>query len=356
MRLRATAALSAIVLLAAGCGNTSTTGTSNTPTAKSASTGSSTLLGAGSTFDYPFFSKAFAAYSGSHKVTVNYQPIGSGAGIEQFTKQTVDFGASDVPMSSSELSAAQSAVGDVVQVPVALGGVAMAYTLPGIKSGLKLTGPVIAKIYLGQIKTWNDPAITALNPGMKLPSTTITPVHRSDSSGTSYIFSNYLSDVSPAWSSKVGTGKLPNWPVGIGGKGNPGVAQSVASTPGALGYVELAYVLQNHMTDAVVQNKAGHYVAPTQSSVAAAAAQFPNVSAQNFSIDNAPGTTSYPIAGYSWALLAKSPKSAAKGKELVQLFRWLDTTGQSYAGSLDYVPLPSGVRSTARHDLSSIHT
>lgn len=342
-----------LAVLVAGCGSSNSSSSSTTATSGSSSSGSSssgTITGAGSTFDLPFFSKAFAVYQKNHHVTVNYQPVGSGAGIQQFTNKTVDFGASDVPMDSSELPAAQKAWGKVDEVPVALGGVAVAYNLKGVSRRIKIDGPTLAQIYMGQITKWNDPALTRLNPGVTLPSQTITVAHRSDASGTSYIFTDYLSHVSSAWKSKVGTGKLPNWPAGVGGKGNPGVAQIVQSTPGAIGYVELAYVIQNHISSALVRNAAGTYVAPTQSSVAAAASKFPNVNAQNFSIVDATGVHSYPIAGYSWALL---PGKGAS-KAMVALFQWIVTGGQSYASKVDYVPLPSGVRQNARTKLNSI--
>jgi phosphate transport system substrate-binding protein len=313
------------------------------------------LTGAGSSFDYPFFDKAFSEYG--RGVSVNYQPIGSGAGIQQFTARTVDFGATDVPMNPvSELPAAVKAGGAVEQVPIALGGVSVAYNIPGVKSGLHLTGPVLAKIYLGTITRWNDPNIKKLNPRVSLPGAPIVVTHRSDGSGTSYIFTDYLSSVDAQWRGDVGTGKLPAWPVGVGGKGNPGVAAVVQQTPNSIGYVELAYVLQNHMTQAAIQNKAKQWVEPTLKSVAAAAATFPRVSAINFSIVNAKGKTSYPICGYSWVLLYKHQSDAAKGKALVALMKWLSTTGQKYAGGLDYVPLPKKVQKLATSDLKAVTT
>ncbi|GAC1443956.1 MAG: phosphate ABC transporter substrate-binding protein PstS [Chloroflexota bacterium] len=315
------------------------------------------LTGAGSTFAFPFFDKAFKVYGSSHNLTVNYQPIGSGAGISQFTAKTVDFGATDVPMNPvSELPAAQKAGGPVEQIPVTLGGVSIAYNVPGLKTGLHLNGYVLGRIFLGVIKKWNDKEIRALNKNVKLPSMDIVAVHRSDGSGTSYIFTDYLSTVNAQWRGLVGTGKLPNWPsTGVGGKGNPGVAQLVEQTPGAIGYVELAYVLQNHMKQAMMQNKSKQYVFPTQTSVSSAAAAFPKVSATKFSIVNAPGKKSYPISGYTWLLVFDRQPDAAKGRALVQLMRWTVSTGQKYAKKLDYVALPKNVQSLGLRQLKRLH-
>jgi phosphate transport system substrate-binding protein len=317
--------------------------------------GTVALTGAGSSFDYPFFDKAFQEYQKSHSVTINYQSIGSGAGIQQFTAKTVDFGASDVPMSPlSELPSAVSAGGPVVQIPIALGGVSIAYNVPGVKSGLKLDPATLARIFLGTIKTWNDPAIKKLNKGVKLPSTAITVVHRSDGSGTSYIFTDYLSKISDQWRGGVGVGKAPNWPTGIGEAQNTGVASFIEQTPGTIGYVELAYVLQNHMKEAKLENKKHVFLEPNLKTVGAAAASVKKVSATNFSIVNASGKHAYPIAGYSWVLLYKHPSDAAKAKALKGLFQWATTAGQKYAKSLDYVPLPSNIQALARSLLKNV--
>jgi phosphate transport system substrate-binding protein len=332
------AALSATVILA---------GAARTPAVHAATPRAHIdLTGAGSTFDFPLFDKIFRIYGQSHDVTVNYQGIGSGAGIQQFTARTVDFGASDVPMNpATELPAAIRAGGPVYQIPVALGGVSVAYNIPGVKSSkLHLTGAVLARIFLGSITTWNNKAITSVNKGVKLPSLHITPVYRNDSSGTSYIFTDYLSKVSDQWRQAVGVGKLPNWPAGVGGKGSPGVAAVVQQTPGAIGYVEQSYILQNKMAQAAIQNRAKQYVTPSTKSVSAAAAQFPHVSAQRFSITNAPGKTSYPIAGYSWALLFKKQSSAEKASALSALFRWTASTAQKYGTILGYTPLPRKIQ------------
>lgn len=313
------------------------------------------LLGAGSSFDLPLFSKDFEVYSKNHSVTVTYNPIGSGAGITQFIAKTVDFGASDVPMSGPDLDNATKAGGPVVQVPVALGGVSIAYHLSGMKSGIKLTGPVLADIYLGNITSWNDKAIASLNKGVKLPSTRITVVHRADSSGTSYIFTDYLSKVSKAWKDKTGgPNKLPNWPTGVGQPKNSGVAALVKSTDGAIGYVEFAYVKENHMTQARILNRSGKYQYPDLKNVQTDAAQFKNVSPSRFSIVNGKGSNSYPISGFSWALLYKNQSDSTKGKALVHLFQWVVTAGQKYANSVDYPSLPKQVQQLAKKDLGSI--
>jgi phosphate transport system substrate-binding protein len=311
------------------------------------------LTGAGSTFDQPFFTRAFYEYNQQDSgVTINYASIGSGGGISQFQAQTVNFGASDVPMNASEIAAAKG--GTVLQVPIALGGEAISYNLYGVKAGLHLTGTVLAQIYLGQIKMWNDPAIMALNPGVTLPSQAITVIHRSDGSGTSYIFTNYLSTVSPAWNSGPGTGKTVNWPVGLGGKGNEGVAGLVKEVSGSIGYVELAYALQNNFTYAAIQNPAGSWVEPSLATVAADAAQKPNVSSTDFSIVNEMGSNSYPISGYSWVLIYETQSNTSNGTALVKLLDWLTHTGQSNAKALDYVPLPANIQQLARTTLQMV--
>ncbi len=313
------------------------------------------LTGAGSTFDLPFFTKAFEVYGGSHSVSVNYQGIGSGAGIQQFIAKTVDFGATDVPMDpTSDLIAATKAGGPVAQVPIALGGVSIAYNVPGVKSGLHLSPSVLANIFLGLVTKWDDKSIKKLNPKVKLPSIQIVVTHRSDGSGTSYIFTDYLSKVSDVWRGKVGVNKTPNWPVGVGAKGNDGVAGIITETPGTIGYVELAYVLQNHMHEAELENSKGQFLLPTAKSVAAAAASFPHVSATNFSIVNGKSKTAYPITGYSWVLLYKHQTDAAKAKAVKALMAWMVGSGQKYAKALDYVPLPKVVSSLALSQIKSI--
>ena len=317
------------------------------------------LTGAGSTFDYPFFSKAFYEYGKSHGgVQVNYQSIGSGGGIAQFTQRTVDFGATDVPMNADEVKAAQASGGPVLQVPVALGGVSIVYNIPGVPSGLRLSPAVLTDIFVGKTASWNDARIAKLNPGKKLPNTPIVVVHRSDGSGTTYIFTDYLSSVSGEWKSKAGTGKSVAWPApsAIGGKGNEGVAGQVNNNPGAIGYVELAYARQNKMSQAVLQNAAGKFVADGPDGVRAAAASKPEVSPANFSIVNAKCAACYPIAGYSWAVVYQNPQDKVKGKVLQQILTWVTgDDAQKLAATLDYVPLPDNVQSAAKKTLATMH-
>ncbi len=312
------------------------------------------IVGAGSTFDYPFFSKAFYEYSQQHPdVSVNYQSIGSGGGIQQFTARTVDFGASDVPMNANELARAK---GTVLQIPITLGGEGIAYNLPGIGKGLHFTRQLVADIFLGNITKWDDPAIEKLNPGTKLPAVPITVVHRSDGSGTTYIFTDFLSHVSPEWKQKVGTGKSVQWPApsSIGGKGNEGVAGLVRQTPGAIGYVELAYLLENNMPYGLLENKSGKYLYPTIGTVAAAAATKPNVSSTDFSIVDASCAECYPISGYSWVLLYQKPEDPKRAALVKEIMSWLVTAGQPIAKTVDYVPLPTNVQKQALHILGEI--
>ena len=316
------------------------------------------LTGAGSTFDYPFFSKAFYEYGKSHgDVQVNYQSIGSGGGIAQFTQRTVDFGATDVPMNAKEVAAAQAAGGPVLQVPVALGGVSVIYNLPGVSS-LHLTPAVLTGIFIGKIANWNDPAIAKINAKVNLPNTPITVVHRSDGSGTTYVFTDYLSTVSSDWKAKVGTGKSVSWPAqgSVGGKGSEGVAGQVSQSPGAIGYVELAYAIENKIPQAVLQNKAGKWIDDAPGGVRASAATKPGVSPTNFSIVDAGCATCYPIAGYSWVVVFQNPSDKGRGKVLKDILSWLSGgDAQKIAGSLDYVPLPENVQAEAQKTLAQMH-
>ena len=308
----------------------------------------------GSTFDAPFFSVAFAKYQQQHPgVTISYAAVGSSAGIAAFSARQVNFGASDVPMTAAEQAAATG--GPVTQVPVDLGGEGIAYnlTLPA-GARLHLTGPVLAAIYLGQITRWNDPAITALNPGITLPPAPITVVHRSDGSGTTYIFSNYLSSVDPAWAAKVGAGKTLNWPVGEGAEGNGGVASTVYRTPFSIGYVEQAYSAGLLLPFAAIRNQAGNYVTPSAQTVAADAAQKPAITPADFSIVNQPGPGSYPISGYSWTLVYTRQANQATGQALVTMLDWLTHDGQAYAAANGYVPLPAQIQQLARTMLQHI--
>lgn len=335
--------LAAAILITA-CGST---GTSNS------AVGSGALTGAGATFPALFYSKAFYSYSQQYpQVTVNYQSVGSGAGIQQFIKGTVDFGASDVPMGSADITSAGGADA-VTQIPATLGVISIAYNLSGV-SKLQLDGPTVANIYLGTIKKWNDPAIAALNAGVTLPSSEIQVVHRSDSSGTSYHFTDYLAKVSDTWKSKVGVGKAVSWPAGIGGNGNQGVAQAVQSTAGAIGYVELAYVISANMTQAYLMNKNGKFVQASVAGATAAAAQNTSLSPTNFSITDEPGDDTYPIAGFSWIILHTSYSDANKGKATAFLFNWLVTDGQSLGASLQYAPLPTSVQALAQTNLKLV--
>jgi phosphate transport system substrate-binding protein len=353
------AAAAAIILLALGaCSSNSTLNTSGQATPSTASFGASghraTLAGAGSTFDAPFFDLAFANYHQQHPaVSISYAAVGSGAGIGAFSAKQVNFGASDVPMTASEQAAAHG--GPSVQVPVALGAEVVAYHLDLAHGArLHLTGPVIAKIFLGQITNWDDPAITALNPGIDIPAGPITVVHRSDGSGTTYIFSNYLSSISPAWAAKVGTGKTLNWPVGEGAEGNGGVGTTIYSTPFSIGYVEQNYAHGSLLSYAAIRNRAGDYVIPTTASITAAAAQKPNITPTNFSIVNQPGASSYPITGYSWALVYTHQPNQATGQELVAMLDWLTHSGQAYAAATSYVPLPPQIQQLAHTMLQRV--
>jgi phosphate transport system substrate-binding protein len=334
----------ALLTVVAACGGTP---------ASSVDVGKGSLTGAGATFPEPFYTKAFYMYNQTFpQVSVNYQAVGSGAGIQQFTKGTVDFGASDVPMQDADVSAA-GGPSSLVQIPTTLGVVAVAYNLTGI-DGLHLDGPSLAAIYLGSIKTWNDPALAGLNPGVNLPSSAITVVHRSDGSGTTYHFTDYLGKVSSDWKSKVGVGKSIQWPAGIGGKGNDGVAQTVKQTPGAIGYVELAYVVQTGMQQAFLKNKSGKFVPASVAGATAAAAQNSSVSPTNFSITDEPGDTTYPIAGFSWIIIRTSIQDSQKARAVAYLFKWLVTDGQTYGKDLQYASLPAPVQAIALSGLKQI--
>ncbi len=312
-----------------------------------------TLAGAGSTFDAPFFKQAFPAYHRMNPaVSIKYSAVGSTAGISSFSANQVAFGASDVPMTAAEQMSAQG--GPSVQVPVDLGAEVLIYNLPGTPTGIYLTGSVIADIFRGQITSWDAPAITALNHGVEIPGLPITVVHRSDGSGTTYIFTDYLSRVDKNWASSLGVGRSLNWPVGYGGNGNAGVAALVGHIPGSIGYVERSYNPNQLFGFAAIRNSAGRFVTPTPSNIAAAAAQKADVSASNFSIVNEPGSKSYPIVGYSWALVYQHQDNAASGTALVQMLSWLTSNGQSYAAKAGYVPLPSSIRALARTTLQQI--
>jgi phosphate transport system substrate-binding protein len=334
-------------MVAVACGSTSTAGPTGTDV------GSGNVIGAGATFPKPFYDKAFFDYMAKYpQVKVNYQGVGSGAGIQQFINNTVDFGASDVPMGAKDIA---SAGGENVltQIPTTLGVISIAYNLSGVDK-LQLDADTLAKIFLGTITKWNDPALTAINSGVSLPGSKITVVHRSDGSGTTFHFTDYLSKVSADWKTQVGTGKSVKWPTGIGATGNQNVASTITQTAGAIGYVELAYVVQTNMHQAYLKNAAGKYVQASVAGATAAASQNTSVSPTNYSITNEPGDDSYPIAGFSWVIL-RTTYDAQKGRAIAYLFKWLVTDGQADGADLKYAPLPSAVQQLAITNLKAVH-
>ena len=300
-----------------------------------------TINGAGATFPYPIYSKWFDEYAKvDPSVRFNYQSIGSGGGQKQILAQTVDFGASDGPMSDDNLA---KAPGKLLHIPTVAGADVVAYNLPG-NPVLKLDPDAIAGVFLGQIKKWNDPKITALNPGIKLPDQDIVVVHRSDGSGTTYIWTDYLSKISSEWKQKVGTNTSVNWPTGLGGKGNEGVAGQIKQTPGALGYVELIYAVQNKMPYADVKNASGEFVKASLESITAAMATAQIPDDFRFSMTNAPGKDAYPIAGATWLLVYEQQKDPMKGNKLVEFLKWAMKDGEKMARDLQYAPLPENVQ------------
>ena len=301
------------------------------------------INGAGATFPYPIYSKWFSEYNKLHpNVEINYQSISSGGGIRQLTNQTIFFGATDKPMSAEQQ---QAAPGHILHFPAVLGGVVPIYNIPGVDTELKFTGNVLADIFLGKITKWNEAAITALNPGVKLPGTDIVVCHRSDGSGTTYIWVDYLSKVSPEWKKRVGIATSVNWPVGVGGKGNEGVAGLVKQSPGAIGYVELIYAIQNKIDFGSVQNMAGEFVRSSLESVTAAAAAAANAMPKDFrvSITNAPGKGVYPVSSFTWLLLYENPKDKTRGRTMVDFMKWALGDGQKYCAELGYAPIPASV-------------
>jgi phosphate transport system substrate-binding protein len=301
------------------------------------------INGAGATFPYPIYSKWFSEYNKQHaNVEINYQSIGSGGGIQQVTKQTVFFGATDGPMTAEQM---QNAPGKILHFPTVLGAVVPVYNLPNVSTELKFSGPVLADIFLGKITKWNDPAIAKLNAGVTLPATDITVAHRADGSGTTYIWVDFLSKLSPEWKSKVGVATSVNWPTGVGGRGNEGVSGLVKQTPGAIGYVELIYALQNKIAYGSVMNMAGDAVKATVESVTLAAAEAVKAMPPDFrvSITNAPGKGVYPISSFTWMLLYENAKDKAQAKTMVDFMKWALTDGQKYCADLGYAPLPDAV-------------
>src|SRR6266540_2727269 len=312
------------------------------------------ILGGGATFPYPIYSKWFNEYNKQHpNVEINYQSQGSGFGIQQITKRTVFFGASDGPMTAEQLLAAP---GKILHFPTVLGAVVPVYNVPGVHQELKFSGPLLADIFLGKVTKWNDAAIAKENAGVSLPASDITVVHRSDGSGTTYIWVDYLAKVSPEWKKRVGVGTAPNWPTGIGGKGNEGVAGLVKQTPGSIGYVELIYALQNKIDYGSVQNMAGEFVRPTTGSVSAAAAAAATQTPPDFrvSITNAPGKGVYPISSFTWLLFYENPKDKQKARIMVDFMNWALADGQKFASELGYAPLPKEVVALEMNALKKI--
>jgi phosphate transport system substrate-binding protein len=313
------------------------------------------LTGAGATFPFPIYSKWFADYARTG-VKINYQPIGSGGGIRQLSDGTVDFGASDSPMTDGEMQKAKG--GRVLHVPTVIGAVAIVYNVPGISRPLNLDGSTLSDIFLGKVRKWNDGKIARLNAGVSLPARDILVIHRSDGSGTTYIFTDFLSSASKEWLAGPGRSKEVAWPLGLGGKGNDGVAGQVKQIPGSIGYVELAYARQNNLAYAAIRNAAGAFVAPSVESATAAAegiaAKMSPKSDYRVSIVNAPGAQAYPITSFTWLLVYQDQTDPIKGKKLVDFMRWALTSGQASAASLDYAPLPKVIADRLVERLGSI--
>lgn len=339
--------LAAAALAAIACSSDSKDGTQRS--------GSVDLTGAGATFPYPLYSKWFSDYAAQTGVRINYQSIGSGGGIRQLSEGTVDFGASDSPMSDEDISKAK---GPVLHIPTVLGAVVVTYNVPGITTTLKLSGDVVADIFAGKIRKWNDQRIASLNPGVSLPGDDILVVHRTDGSGTTFVFTDYLAAVSPSWAAGPGRGKEVPWPVGLGGKGNEGVAGQVKQTPGAIGYVELAYAKQNNLPSAAIRNAAGNFVEPSPAGMTAAAAgvaaTLPADTDYRLSIVNAQGADTYPITSFTWILAYREQRDAVKGGKLKDFLRWALTEGEKQAEALDYAPLPTSMASQLIARIDSI--
>ena len=342
---------SGLALAAVACGGRSDGGEGGDSTRAS----SAGLTGAGATFPDPIYKRWFMAYNQKTGLQINYQSIGSGGGIKQFTEGTVDFGASDGPMNDTQIAAVQ---GQVLHLPTVLGAVVVTYNLPGLgATALRFDGSTLADIFLGKITKWNDPRIAGANPGARLPATDIIVVHRSDGSGTSYVWTDYLSKVSPEWQTKVGKSTAVNWPVGLGGKGNEGVTQQVKQTEGALGYVELIYAISNNLPFAHVKNQAGNYVEPSLASVSAAAAsaQFAPDTDFRVSITNPPGAEAYPVASFTWLLVKPDMADASRARALKGFLEWMTTEeAQAMAQELHYAPLPKPVVALIQERVKSL--
>jgi phosphate transport system substrate-binding protein len=343
-----------IFALCSACGGGSSAPVSTNNAAPAASGGKIQLNGAGATFPNPIYSKWFSEYNKLHPdVEINYQSIGSGGGIRQLTAQTVFFGASDAPMTDEQM---KQAPGKILHFPTVLGAVVPVYNLEAASAQLKFTGPVLADIFLGKIKKWNDPAIAKANAGVKLPNSDITVVHRSDGSGTSFIFTDYLGKVSDEWKQKVGVNASVNWPIGVGGKGNEGVAGLVKQTPNSIGYVELVYALQNKIPYGGVQNAAGEFVTPSTDSVTAGAAGAAANMPKDFrvSITNAPGQGAYPISSFTWILMYEEPKDKTLAKVMVDFMKWALADGQKIAPTMGYASVPANVVQAELEQLNQI--
>lgn len=353
LALAAIALAGTMTLYSCGGGEKSTKTSDSTSTASSSSD-DNTILGAGSSFDYPLFSKMFSEYNKMNGLKVNYQSIGSGGGIKGLTEKTIDFGASDAVLNDDQ---AAKITAPVLHIPITAGAVAISYNLPDVKDTLKFTPAVLADIFLGKITKWNDAKIAAINKGVKLPSTGIVVAHRSDGSGTSNIFTTYLDKVSEEWHTKVGKGSSVNWPVGLGGKGTEGVAATIKQTPGAIGYIELAYAMQNNMSFGKVQNQKSNFITPTVASTSAAG----NITIPadgKVSISNTDAADGYPIAGFSWVLIYKEQKyndrSADRATKMIKLLNWAIHDGQQYSNALTYAPLPPAAVTVAENQLKSV--
>jgi len=313
-----------------------------------------TLNGAGATFPNPIYSKWFSEYNKLHPdIQINYQSLGSGAGIRQVLSGTVDFGASDTPMSDEQLAQSKT---KILHIPTVLGAVVPAYNVPGISGDIKFTPEALAGIFLGKIQKWNDSVIAQANPGVKFPDKPIIVVHRSDGSGTTFIFTDYLSKVSKDWESSVGKGASPKWPVGLGGKGNEGVAGQIRQLEGAIGYIELVYAVENKITYGSVKNAAGNFVKASLDTVTEAAASVKDMPADfRVSITNAPGKTAYPISSFTWLLIPQEAQDPKKGKIISYFLKWMFTDGQKMTNQLSYAPLPKSVVEKVKAVIPQIH-
>ncbi len=358
-KMGALAACAIIVFGLAACGSSNSSSSSSSTTTTGSSSSSATISGAGSTFAAPVYEQWGSSLSSSG-LTVNYQAVGSGAGITSLESKTVDFGASDPPLKAADEEAIAKNGSPAVQIPMFLGAITVSYNLPGVKAGLKLDGKTIADIYLGKVKTWDDPEIKALNPGVSLPSTPITVIHRSDSSGTTDGFTGFLAKVDPEWKSKVGEGKTVQWPTGTGAKGNAGVAAAVQQTTGAVGYVEQAYALKHEFTYASVKNKAGNFVAPTLASTSAAAEGVTVPANLGIKISNPPGAGAYPITSQTFVVVNKdlckagTPGGEAAAKGVVKFLEYGLGEGQAILSKADYAALPAAILAKSKEAVAGL--